>query len=1351
MKKKIILALVCICCLSAAVANVNVGAAVFVYNLFDLNNCYSQTNAAVPTDTGITVAYRGLQITAKGDGASVSYKNTASGLFDISFLPYSSATYGGSSYEGDSYDNKYQDLDEMSLVFTETNGSKRSFAVRLTGGADGNNVTVNASVETNDYRGGMYYYRDNNACGSTSGYNANGVYTYLYGCSFSNVAVASGAYASANVRPVRIVFDPVGMKVYGYNYGYNAYAAEKRLIWDMGASVNDGRNVGVSYSSFEQYTVSLVFDKVKAGKTASIVLYSINGQNFANSVATNTAGPECAVFDVGAATVGESYTLKKPTCFDVVSGIIDFDGLVKVVSPDGETEAIYADGAKVTPDKEGFVAWQDGVSFVCRATGDYTITYKAKDGDGIYGQPYTVTVAATAAVAAKFIVTDEYETYLRVGANITVPGAKWIVGDGSVGATCVVSSPDGTILQSPYTAAQQGRYTLTYSAEWQGKQLTTNVYVYAFEDNDALLRCTNGVSVTSAGSDLHSELAGLVASTTVANGTITYKQTIDIKNKTKDDTLISFMALPRTMGTSAMGQIAVRLTDSANDKNYVLLLVSPSTEQDMSVVRAGSAEQTPAGRSNSGSVESYVGGGTKFFHSFYGVANYVDITKQFVDVRMDYKSRQIYVGDKLVCDLDDSEYFVNAWDGFEGDAILSVTMRELSGDSASILIDKIDGQKIYGKYHGDCVSPVVGADFDETDIPKAVVGRKYPLLPVRVTDNVDALPDVQATVTDRNGVVEVTDNAFVPTAEGEYYITFVATDKAGNQTTVRYTVNAYTGIDPLDISTDGDVPSQAYVGEKIILPACTVGGGSGMNVLTVTATGKNTGTVYNATDLVFVPLVQDTYEVVYAVTDYLGTKQTTSQTVGVTINDKPVFDSTPQLPEILISGRATTLPQVNAYDYKANKPATVAVTVEVDGTTEKVGNDLVYVPRTAAANVSAEVVYTATAASGATQQMRFDVSIVSLRDEDGALVLSRYFVADNTVNLVQNEDYLTLDFGACDDKKIEFVKQLYSHGFELTFDVPSGANNFNKLSITLTDAADPDKKVVFTARKGGFADRTTVVSINGLQEVFIEGNFFESVKLMRVAYDNKDYSVKDSSGLTVGYVKYYADGSLFRGFSDTVFMQITAEEVQGTSQINLYKVGNQLLMENDNDYTQPIIVTDGEISRSVRKGQNLVVSAAKAYDVLGFETTTTVSVVKGGKVILANTSADKEYTVTLDEYGEYTIVYSAVDDNDNVANATLVVNVRDDVAPTIQVDRTELIVYANTAVKLPKATATDDVSVAKEYVFVIDCDNNMINVTGKEEYTPAKKGIYTIRYVAVDSSGNYGIVDVVLKVAEAKQ
>lgn len=1353
MKKNIVLAILALtCCLSIVAANVGVQATAFVYDLFEFTDCYSQTNAAVPVSTGIAVADRGLQITAKKSGASVSYKNAASGLFDLSFLPYSQTSYGGSSYEGDAYDNKYQDLEEMSLVFTEIDGDKRSFSVKISGGADGNNVTANASVVTSDFRGGVYYYKDNDACGSTSGYNANGVYTFLYGCGFSNIAVGSGTYSSANVKPIRIVFDPVEMKVYGYNYGYNAYQAEKRLIWDLFSEVNDGRNVGKTYAPFEQYNVKLVFDSVKSGSAASVILYSLNEQKFDGSVASNNVGPNCAVFANNEAIVGETYTIAKPRCFDVIGGETEFDGLVKVVSAQGALVDIYADDTKLPVDKDGFCQWQAGAEFVCATAGEYTITYKAKDVDGLFGAPYDVVLTVSAAKWAQFEITENYNTYCKIGDNLTIPSAKWTVGTDSITASCAVVAPDDTVLQSPYKATQNGRYTLRYTAEYKGKQLASNLYLYAFENNDSLFGLSNGVSAKSGKSDLHDQLGGLVATTTVTNGTVTYKQNIDIKSKTKNDTLISFMALPKTLGVSAMGQIAVKLTDSKNDKNYVTLLISPSSTQDMSVVRAGSAEQTPSGRSSSGSVEAFVGGGTKIFHSFYGVANYVDVTKQFVDVRMDYESKQIYVGNKLVCDLDDSEYFTNAWEGFEGDAVLSVTMRELSTDKASILIKEIDGQMIYGDFYGDCVSPIIVADFDENDVPDAIVGRKYPILPTTVTDNVDALPKVIVSVTDRNGnIVEIVDNAFVPTSEGEYYITFTAIDKVGNQITAKYTVNAYIAIDMPEITPDGTVVSEAYVGEKITIPDYSVKGGSGMNVVTIAAVGKNKGTTYNATALSFVPLVEDDYDICYTVTDYLGNTSTVKQTVSVTISDKPVFASIPVLPDILISGRAVTLPRVDAYDYKADKAAKVDVTVEINGGTEDVGSDLVYVPQTTDASATAAIVYTATSASGATRQLRYNARVVSLRDVDGALVLSRYFVADERVNIVQNEDYLALTFGAGENKQIEFVKQLYSHGFELTFDVPSGANNFGKLRITLTDTTNPDKTVVFTVKKGGFADRTSVVSINGLQDVSIDGNFYESVKLMRIAYDNNDYSVKDSSGLTVGYVKYYADGSRFQGFSDTLTMTITAEDVTGTSQINLYKLGNQLLMENDDDYTQPIIVTKGEVARSVKKGQSLTVLAAKAYDVLGFDTETTVSVTKDGKVILADVSADKEHTVTLNEYGEYTIVYSAADDNGNIARTTLVVNVRDDVPPTIAVDTTELVVYANTTVKLPKAVASDDVSVAKQYVFVIDEKNDMLNLTGQTEYTPTQKGIYTIRYIAVDSSGNYGIVDVVLKVCEVKQ
>ena len=45
----------------------------------------------------------------------------------------------------------------------------------------------------------------------------------------------------------------------------------------------------------------------------------------------------------------------------------------------------------------------------------------------------------------------------------------------------------------------------------------------------------------------------------------------------------------------------------------------------------------------------------------------------------------------------------------------------------------------------------------------------------------------------------------------------------------------------------------------------------------------------------------------------------------------------------------------------------------------------------------------------------------------------------------------------------------------------------------------------------------------------------------------------------------------------------------------------------------------------------------------------------------------------------------------------------------------------------------------------------MIDVTGQKSFQTTVKGIYTLRYVAVDTAGNYRITDVVIKAAEAKQ
>ncbi len=1352
-KRTTLLAVIaCFCCLITACAALGANADMLQYELFDFDKAYATTNAAVPESTGITVKDRGLDITASESGASVTLKNVMGGLFDISFLPYSSTGFGGSTIEGGSFDNSYQDIAEMSLVFTDASDSSKSFKVRLTGGADGNNVTVNASVDTGNYRAGVYYYRDNEACGSTSGYNSSSVYTYLYGTSFSNLAVNAGSYDASNVRPIRIIFDPDEMKVYGYNYGYNAYSAEKRLIWDMSVNESDGKNVGYVAPRISEYKVSLVFDTVNSGRTASAIIYSINGQSLASSAVINGAGPECFVDNVPVAEKGTAYTLPVPAAYDVIDGKIDFVGEVKITAPDGSAVVpTTAANQELRASSDGYYVWQSGAKISVAMDGIYHVCYKAKDSDGIFGNEY-VAELKVGAESDGLIITGQYESYVKTGSNLSVPSAKWVVDGRDVSATAVVVGPDGRSISSPYRADTAGRYVVKYSATVSGTSLESNLHLYAFDDNSTLFNTSNGVGVSSGVSGLHTGLKGLIASTTVANGTITYNTPIDIKSKTKDETLISFMALPTRIGSASMGQLAVKLTDSADESNYITILITPATDEDMSMVRAGSADQTPSGLSGNGSVESYVGGGTKVFHSFYGVANYIDITEQYIDVRMDYATKCIYIGEKLVCDLDDSEYFSKAWEGFSGNAIISVTMRELAAESASILIDKVDGNKIYGNYYGDCVSPTISAEFDVSDVPDAEVGKNYPILPVTVRDNHDADAAVEIVVTDRNGnVVEHNDNGFIPTAVGEYYMSFTATDRAGNSVTAKYAINSYDSVAAPSITIDGDVPENAFVGEKISLPSYTVSGGSGLNGVSISAVGSK-GNTYSVDteELSFIALVADTYTVTYTVTDYLGSTARATDAITVTVNPLPVWTEKPVMPEVMISGMSITLPTAAAYDYVANRAATVSTRIIVDGQSTQLGADMQYVPNCSAAKTDAKVVYTATAASGKTSSLEYNVILVSLVDDEDQLVISRYFKTNSDVVVTQEEDYIAFGFDSGATPSIEFVKSIYSHGFELTFDVPAGANNFDSITLTLSDGENPSKKVVFVVKKGGFADKTSSVSINGLQDITIEGNFFESVKMMRLAYDNTDYSIKDSSGLTVGYIKYYSDGTRFTGFSDIVNFELTAENVTGVGQINFYKIGNQLLMENDGDYTSPVIVTEHEIERSVSKGGQLIVPSAKAFDVLGFSTSISVSVSKGDLIILSNTSADIAHTLTLNEYGEYAVIYRAYDDNDNIATKTMVVNVRDNVPPEISVEKEEIIVYLGTEVTLPVATITDDVQVDKQYVFIIDTANNMLNVTGETVYKPDKKGIYTIRYVAIDSSGNYGIKDVVLKVAEVK-
>lgn len=892
---------------------------------------------------------------------------------------------------------------------------------------------------------------------------------------------------------------------------------------------------------------------------------------------------------------------------------------------------------------------------------------------------------------------------------------------------------------------------MVYTATAGGKTLTSELKCYSLNSNAQLFAADSGVTIAPSVAELNTGLVGLKAESTVNNSAVTYASPINIKNKTKDDTLVSLMALPQKYGTAAFGQLEIKLTDKNDPTNYVSVFVAPGSDNGTSLVRAASAEQSLSGLNGNGAIESFSGGGTAVLHSFSGVANYTDICEQFIDFRLDYETKRVYIGNKLVCDLDDSEHFIKAWNGFASDeVILSVTIRDMSADRASVLIKEVDGKRIVGDYYRDCVSPTIIAEFDIDNVPTAIVGRKYPVLPITVSDNEDSAPHYGVTVTDGRGEeIEIADGGFVPTAVGKYTMTFVATDFTGNSITRAFTIDAAESVDPLDIAPDGAVPSAVKVGEIVSVPTATVAGGCGLETVTVTAAGKTTGTKYtvDAGGKLKI-LVADEYELTYSVTDYLGNSAEHKATMTAVVSSEPILEGEPDLPNVFIAGRSYDLGGVTAYDYKAGAVAPVTVAVSIDGgEAQQLGADLVYTPRFGTASATVTVIYTATAADGTKSVISYELGAIDLYDENDDLVITRYFKTENIDEVIAGDDYTTFSFTSA-DAKIGFVKDVYSHGFELMFDIPSSANNAQSVIITLTDAADPAKKVVFEVLRGGFADNTSKVSVNGLQELTIEGNFFDAIKHLRICYDNDSYAIRDASGLGVGFVKNYADGAQFRGFSDTVNFEIAFGGVSGIVNFNLYKVGNQLMMENDGDYTQPVVVLDGEVLRQVKKGGTLVVRKAKAFDVLGFDTTLAVSVRNNNyEMLLTDMPCDKEYTLTLDEYGEYFVEYVATDDNFNVFTYALVVNVRDDVPPTIEVDTTERVVYVGRAVKIETPKIEDDVELDLTYVFVIDPDNDMINMTGESSFTPTKRGVYTIRYVAIDMSGNIGFVDVKIKAA----
>lgn len=1308
-------------------------------------------NCSVPSELGLSEYRRGLKLSSSNSGGSFAFNDAFVGKFDLDFFPYSSSTYGSTTYESATHNNPYEDLRSLSLTFVDVD-SQASFSIHVVGGGPSNNVTAMASVVTSTGEYGLSYYHDSSLLERTSLANANGEYTFLNGTSFSNMAVHGGSYSSANVQSIHLSFDPSSLQVKGRDYGYSTEQTSDRLIWDLAQEENDGRAMKDPLKAFGSYRVSVAFDEVASNKTANVLLLALNGQSLAMADLVNDAGPRVAYQNSQTYLKGGKASLATPTAYDVIDGTAISTMKVSVVDPAGTAVPLYdekTDAALSLTAGFGDYPLADGLYFRPSVAGVFTLRLMALDHDNMVGDMVSYPLSVKDDSIPTFSYTLNRHSY-PLGSTFLVP-------------ECVVShdgmkyrpktnlvSPVGTSLSGDSVVlTEEGRYVLIYSYVLESKTYQTQEYLYAGSEATSLVENSGAITSFYGVSSFSEDVSGLIAQSKSQNGAIVTKKSIALSGLTAGHCLAKLYANPATSNQEA-SLLSVKIADKNNPSIYVSVVAAASSEEDISYVRAASNAQTLTGLSDTGEIISTSLGGREIRHSFSATPHYQSLKDSAFEVYFDYASKQIFTtGGKLVADLDDNAYFASKFTGFaSSEVIISAQIGSIAGDSASFLIASLGDYSFANSIAKDSFAPTLSFAYREA--PIGVVNRKYPLPTCSWSDNASTQVTfgVQAYFADQE--ITIDGEAFTPVYAGIYRLVYSITDGAGNQSQKTLKVTIVSALEELTLSVKTPSVTSAFVGASLGVASYTTSGGSTLVKESVTAKGKVKGEVYDASSLFFTPLVPDTYTISYVVQDYLGAAATSSYETTVTVSSAPIILGSISTSRPLVDGVPTTFPSLKAFDYSADytnpvevKPSLSAI---ISGTENPIeGNS--YTPKIEVNGESIQIRYTAKGTAG-TSHLDFAFLGVNLNDEYG-LDMSRYFYGEGISKVERSAtsvDYHTSTDGA----SLSFIKDLYSDGFEIDFAIPKDANALEAVDFYLSDTSSVDKQVKLSVKKGSAEEATSPLYINDVFAANIKGDFYGlSSQRLRLAYDNKNETISDNSSLSVAHLKNYLDGTDFAGFSKSVSLKIVFRGVSGDSCFRLYQIGNQRFSNLEEDVTAPVVILSDEMARSAKKGTTVTIPSAYSADVLSFGCSLALDVYSPDGILLFHSDDPAQASnFVAAQYGQYLVSFTATDKEGNTLADTMVVEVSDDVAPTIVLaNEPQKTAKVGETVTLPSATANDNSEGAVElYVFLIDPLGQMSDVTSGS-FAPGQAGHYVIRYYAVDAAGNVAILDYSLEVS----
>ncbi len=967
----------------------------------------------------------------------------------------------------------------------------------------------------------------------------------------------------------------------------------------------------------------------------------------------------------------------------------------------------------------------------------------------------------------------EYNAYFTIpNAKLQYNGQNY----DALSSEAVLKFPDGKIVnETNFYLNQAGEYTVIYQTKANGtlisgeKKFMVNKGLYTFSNMQSSVTYNESLP-------LNQKVSGVTVS--LAKGdTLQFNEAIDLTD-TDTDVFDIIKLYPYTF-TKTGGQngkqqecstIVMRLTDCYNSKIYVDFAIAYRGGHTYYRVRSNTQKYSGLTKSDKPAYaprkvvfiddERYV----VMYDDDFGATRNVDtldnIGLTFSINPNDYKCYATETSTLRISDLMSADIYgkYDLFGGFTtGEVYMSIFAEDYVTDFVHFDIEQIGnyyGSEVIDRIYSDVVAPKITV-LATNDVKQfnVAINQKVKLFSATASD-ANLVGGVNTYVyykygTEAKQQVLLTNGEFTPNKLGDYTVVYSAKDMFGNVGREYVTFTCVTSPSGKNVDFNIEMPTSIPAGETTVLPAYTVSGLNGDVDVKIKAVllKDNSQTEISTLTREFMPKEIGKYKIVFTCTDNLASEEF-SYEITAEQSSNVIVDKNLALPKYFIKGLRYSVDEVKVTLFNSSQATFSDATfmasfdggdyqeIEFDDfmitANESVRFKIAYQSHTLIETESYKVFDTGLGTSEFSHAKYFYSDVLGLGEQDFTFTSS-------------SQNVLIKANKPSGDAQAEYISPLMKEFFNFDFTPVKDKSNFGSFEIILTDYYDDNSIHTITLRN---ATNVTYVSFDGGQETRMEKLFSSK---HTVEYDVKTSSLIINKAVDGG-AKFYI-GDLF--INEKIFFGFKVKDISGESEVTLHKLFKQNLSNTKAENSVPQIKTT--MPSSVAKINSVVtLNSAIALDMFSHVLTNSVTVkvlAPNGEPITSNEGvlldgtnslANREYTFECDSYGVYAISYVATDQSGSRGVVSSIINVEDDVSPTIKLldgyqNGCIFTVGKGSTVKIAGYEVQDNFGAdkVKTYVMVYDLYGAFVTLTDEGTFVANRVGTWQVVYTAFDEIGNY--------------